>query len=329
MLTSEEIMLSAYEIKVVKSKKLEVGAASDTYFIESEADKFILKHPCMNEVNHLELEIELCKFLNDKGLPVSEFVKNKNASYLTNVSGEIYHLQRYIEGINYGLNEAPEWLMMEAAGILGKIHHILEDYPTLPEGMGERFFSFMTPQRAIESYHNTIRIAENIGDKQTIEELSFRIELMKEFSYQTIQIKELSCGNTHGDFNISQLIANNNHIAGVIDWTSACIHPYVWEIFRSFIYAEPACKDGEIPIDKLISYVKEYLKYFNLEKKDIEMMPIIYYYQIAVCDYYAQYYNSNADNRHIFLHQARFATKIMKWLNNNMQSLQDALKILY
>ena len=42
--------------------------------------------------------------------------------------------------------------------------------------------------------------------------------------------------------------------------------------FRSFVYAEPACKDGEIPIDKLISYVKEYLKYHNLKKIDIEKM---------------------------------------------------------
>jgi hypothetical protein len=55
-------------------------------------------------------------------------------------------------------------------------------------------------------------------------------------------------------------------------------------------------------------------------------MPIVYYYQIAVCDYYNQYYCSNADNRDIFLHQARFSTKIMKWLSNNMQRLQESLR---
>ncbi len=326
MLTIDEIMLSAYNIKVLKLKKFQVGAASDTYLIESETDKYILKHPCKNEINNPELEIQLCKFLLDNGIPVSEFVKNNNASYLTYIDGKTYHLQKYIEGINFGLNEAPEWLMRESAGVLGRIHNILADYPRLPVGIGEEFFLNMTPQRAIESYHNTMIIAENYGDIQTIEELRFRIELMKNFPYQAIQINELSCGNTHGDYFISQIIAKNNQIAGVIDWTTACVHPYVWEIFRSFVYAEPACKDGEIPIDKLISYVKEYLKYHKLKKIDIEMMPIVYYYQIAVCDYYAQYYYSNADNRDIFMNQARFSTKIMKWLSDNMQRLQEALK---
>lgn len=326
MLTIEEIMLFAYDIKVLKLKKFEVGAASDTYLIETQTDKYILKHPCKNEINNPGLEIILCEFLSNNGIPVSEFIKNKNVSYLTYIDGEIYHLQKYIEGINFGLNEAPEWLMRESAGILGRIHNVIADYPTLPEGIGEKFFSSMTPQRAIESYHNSMIIAENIGDVQTIEDLRFRLELLKDFPYQTIHIKELSCGNTHGDYSISQLIAKDCKIAGIIDWTTACVHPYVWEIFRSFVYAEPACKNGEIPIDKLISYVKEYLKYHKLMKNDIEMMPIVYYYQIAVCDYYAQYYFSNSDNRDIFLHQARFSTKIMKWLGNNMQRLLEALK---
>lgn len=56
------------------------------------------------------------------------------------------------------------------------------------------------------------------------------------------------------------------------------------------------------------------------------MMPIVYYNGIAVRDYYVQYYYSNAGNRDIFMHQARFSTKLMKWLSNNMQRLQEALK---
>lgn len=324
--TIEDIMLSAYDIKVVKVKKFNVGAASETYFIETETDKFILKHPSKNEINHPELEVDLCDFLLDNGIPVSKFVKNKNDSYLTYIDGEIYHLQMYIQGTNYGLNEAPEWLMLKSAAMLGRIHSVTSNYSKLPDGMGENFFSSMTPQRVMESYHNTLIVAENNNDLQTIEDLKIRIGIMKTFPYQTINIKELSCGNTHGDYFISQLIAKDNQIAGIIDWTSACVHPYIWEIFRSFVYAEPTCKGGEIPIDKLVSYVREYLKYHNLTKKDIEMMPLVFLYQIAVCDYYAQYYYSKADNRAIFLHQARFSTKLMNWLSKNMQRLIQSLE---
>lgn len=326
MLNIEEIMLSAYDIKVLKVKQFEVGVSSDTYLIETETDQYILKHPCKNGINHPELEVKLCEFLLANGIPVSEFVKNKNASYLTYIDGEIYHLQKYIEGINFGLNEAPQWLVSQSARMLGKIHKVMKDYPKLPEGMGVKFFTSMTPQRVIKSYQNTMIIAKNNGDLETIEDLRFRIELLEDFPYQTIDIRELSCGNTHGDYFISQLIARDNKISGIIDWTTACVHPYVWEIFRSFVYAEPACKDGEIPIDKLIAYLKEYLKYHKLNKNDIEMLPIVFYYQIAVCDYYAQYYHSTADNREIFLQQARFSTKIMKWLSSNMSELIESLQ---
>ena len=52
MLTIEDIMLSAYNIKVLKLKKLEVGAASDTYLIESETDKYILKHLIISHLRY-------------------------------------------------------------------------------------------------------------------------------------------------------------------------------------------------------------------------------------------------------------------------------------
>lgn len=41
-------------------------------------------------------------------------------------------------------------------------------------------------------------------------------------------------------------------------------------------------------------------------------MERLYLYQIAVCDYYGQYYASRAQNRAIFLRQARLATRLLQ-----------------
>jgi hypothetical protein len=149
-----------------------------------------------------------------------------------------------------GASSDTYYIETESAGLLGKIHNIMAKYTKLPEGMGDKFFSSMTPQRVIESYRNTMSLAIYYGDKQTIEELKIRLDIMNEFPYQTIDMKELSCGNTHGDYFVSQFIAKDGKIAGVIDWTTACVHPYVWEIFRSFVYREPSCMGGNISIDK-------------------------------------------------------------------------------
>ena len=53
-----------------------------------------------------------------------------------------------------------ENLLFESAELLGRIHEVLKKYPTkLPEGIGKKFFEFMTPQKAIESYSRSLDIA--------------------------------------------------------------------------------------------------------------------------------------------------------------------------
>lgn len=45
---------------------------------------------------------------------------------------------------------------------------------------------------------------------------------------------------------------------------------------------------------------------------DLENLYKLYFYQIAVCGCYGQYYASDADNREIYLKQTRLATRLPK-----------------
>ena len=319
------IVKSKYGLNVLKYKKLSVGASSNTYIIYTDNGKYLLKNPFINEVNNTELEPKLCNYLHAKGIPVSEFVKNFDGGYICKDGEDIFHLQKFVEGINYDLNTAPDWLMSRSARLLGEIHTILEDYDPLPIGIGEDFFKYMTPKGAKETYKNTLKNAISNGDDMIVDDLNYRIALMDRFPIDTINLHEFTCKNTHGDYSISQLICGKDEINAIIDWTSACIHPIVWEIIRSFIYAEPTCINGEINIPKFILYIDEYCRYAKLTDDDIIMMPKLFFYQISVCDYYNQYYQSTADNRTIFLHQAFFSTKLMKWFDINMNDLNDNL----
>lgn len=324
-----QILEEQYGFELYSFKKFETGVGSNTYLVSTDKGKYILKNSCQNQINHADIEPDLCIFLHQKGLSVSEFIKNKNNQYICNIHGDIFHLQKYIEGKCYDLNTAPEWLMEESARTLGKIQTVLKDYPRLPIGMGEDFFQYMTPDKALNSYENTLKIAIENNLKRIADDLLYRINLMKRFPLNKINIHNITCGNTHGDYFISQLICNNNVIAAAIDWTAACVHPYVWEIIRSFVYGEPTCKNGEINSSKFITYMDHYLEYGTLTKNDIIMMPQIFYYQIAVCDYYNQYFESTAPNRAIFLHQAEFSTRLMKWFDKNMDELLNKLELYY
>ena len=50
----------------------------------------------------------------------------------------------------------------------------------------------------------------------------------------------------------------------------------------------------------------------TLNDYDLENLERLYLYQIAVCDDYGQYYASAAANRHIYLRQARHATRLLQ-----------------
>lgn len=47
----------------------------------------------------------------------------------------------------------------------------------------------------------------------------------------------------------------------MIDWTTACVHPVIWEIMRSFVYGAPCCADGKIDPQLLERYIAAYCRY--------------------------------------------------------------------
>lgn len=323
----EELLNNLYGLSACNIKKSAVGAGSDTYFITSGFEKYVMKFPCESEMNNPDAEPLICDFLLKKNLPVCEFIKNNLGEYISiDENGRKFHLQKFAEGKMFELNTAPRWLLRESAGMLGKIHSALTDYKGLSDGIGKNFFTYMTPESALSSYKRTAIIANELGDTNITEDLSYRIELMGRFPVYEIDLDRLSCQSTHGDYFISQLICGEKKINAVIDWTTACVHPVVFEIIRSYVYAAPSYINGEINIHEFVEYVFEYLKFAKLNPYDIEMMAKLFYYQISVCDYYGQYYSSAADNRHIYLHQAVFSTKLMKWFDKNIDSLTRALQ---
>lgn len=151
------------------------------------------------------------------------------------------------------------------------------------------------------------------------------MELLRNFPQYHFEVSRLTCGNTHGDYQISQLLWKDNRIAGVIDWTCACVHPYIWEIVRSYIFMAPECKNGEIDIEALIQYIKEYQSIAPLKRYDVENAGNLFYYFLAVCDFYGQYYQAHSRNRGIYLAQAELSSKLLRWFEQHGTELNKRL----
>ena len=309
----EQVLKAQYGLTVKSMRKSSIGAGSDTWFVYCEEGDFVLKYPAVSDINHPEREPQLCEFLNNHGIPVCSFLKNHSGNYFSEDSqGRKFTLQKLIRGTTPDWNTASDAILEESAELLGKIHSILKDYPSLPVGIGEDFFKHMTPKRAAESYQRSLVIAQSRNDSQIEKDLKRRISFIEQFPDMSFDLQKLTVRNTHGDYFISQFICDNGHLKAVIDWTTACVHPVIWEIMRSYVYSSPKCIDGKIDSDELQRYVEAYCRYGTLNEYDMKNLLALFYYQIAVCDYYGQYYASTADNRDIYLRQAVFSTKLLK-----------------
>lgn len=307
------LLQAQYGLELQDARRAPEGAGSDTWFLRCAQGAFVLKFPSGGAIDHPEAEPALCEFLRAHGVPACEFLKNRAGSCLSyDQSGRVFTVQRRLPGRTPAWHSAPEALLLESAALLGRIHRVLLDYSALPAGIGADFFAHMTPQRALASYRRSLETAMRLGDRQSAAELRWRIGLMARFPGWQFDVRCLTLRNTHGDYCVSQFLCEGGRLRAVIDWTAACVHPVVWELMRSFVYGAPCCADGHIDRPLLDRYVNAYCREGTLNDHDLEVLERLYLYQIAVCDYYGQYYASDAKNRAIFLRQARFATRLLQ-----------------
>lgn len=308
-----KLLKEQYGLEAAVIKPMTTGVGGETLLIDTNGGKYVFKLADTNEMNRPEMEPEICSFLLRNRIAVSKFFKSKSGNYLVKAKdGRCGHLQSFIEGDVFFMHKAPEWFMEQSALLLGNIHNTLCNYPDLPVGIGKEFFYYMTIKNARQSYQKSLATALQRNDDKIIEDLEFRIRLTENFPEMEFNLEKLTYRNTHGDYTVNQIICDDKEIKAVIDWTCACRHPVIWELTRSFFYAAPSCRDGELDEEKFKEYVKAYCSIAPLSEYDREQLLRLYYYQLAVCDYYSQYLKADESKKEEFLTQARFATNVLR-----------------
>ena len=97
---------------------------------------------------------------------------------------------------------------------------------------------------------------------------------------------------------------------------------------RSYVFMAPETKQGKIDIEKLIHYISVYMEDGSLNSYDLENAGKLFFYFLAVCNFYGQYYDSISRNRSIYLKQANMASGLLVWFENHIDELNDKLREL-
>ena len=324
-----------YDIEIEAMEPTENGAGGLTYFVTAGNKRYVVKYPSDNEMNHPEVEIKDCEILLERGIPACKFIPNKQGNMLsTDENGRRFTVQDVYEGTIYAYNESSCAMQKESAVLLSKIHKAMKNIEGVPVGIGASFFRYRKPKEMKKSYVATLQLAVNNGDAAIADAVRSNMRIVETMPAFDFDINKFTCGNTHGDYTISQIIWLDSNINGIIDWTCVCQHPYIWEIVRSYVFMAPEVKQGEIDIQALICYINNYMEIGSLNSYDIENAGNLFYYFLSVCNFYGQYYDSLSPNRNIYLSQANMASRLLVWFEKHLDELNERLhelsnKIIY
>ena len=329
-----ELLASQYGIADVSGATEVLGSSTGHIWkIDTDSDKsYILKEFAptfsLEQVSH---EPELVMYLLKKGFPVSTYFPNRNGAYTWTLEDRPINLQSFLSGDAPKQCEAPDWLLKDSVQLLADIQVGLSDYPALPSRMDDGWFSKRRENgRGATKIGELLRLAEELPDfsskERIIQDLQWKLSKIEAANDIPLNPHEFTFGDTHGDFNVANILVNERKIVGVVDFTIACRLPLAWEVFRSYSLGSPECADATIDLPGLARYFGWYQEKMTLSHYDLTMVGWLSYFNIVHSGFgYQEYLVDQADNRESILDYASWLVKLAKWLEINADEMGRVL----
>lgn len=325
-----KIMKENYKIEISKIEKINRGTAN-IYKIQSKEKKYILKEFSQGRTEESVIkETNIINYLKERNIKVPIYIKTIEGKFYTKYNDRIIIVQEYIEGYTMENNTGNYEKTIESATILGKMTKALINYKGLSEdGIIEKWFSKESLEKGIEKLTdlkykiNNDNPYKSIFEKDIEDKINMSKDLIESFNFDIIS--KLSIMNSHGDYSVQQLIYNDKVGTTVIDFETAKKLPIIWEVMRSYSYIDEDAKGGNINIETLIDYVKEFSKYITLNKYDLKYATKIYLIQIVSSQFGYKQYNDNYEKTGL-LKFALFRTNLCRCLYNNSNNISSRLE---
>ena len=331
----QAVLREKYRIHEIYRVTALTGGSANCYRIQAAEGEFVLKEfQSKYSVEDVQIEPKITEFVRTHDLPAAKFIQAATGEYAWAYRNRAFHLQRFVEGAIFPQNGAPDWLLRDMPCLLGQLHRVLFGFPhPLTAAFGRSWFNQWDVDESRQQYAILIAAAECLPQgqvrEQTLKDLHDKRNLLLKVAQVHINPNRLTQHNSHGDFNILQLIYKSSKIKAIIDFSSACKIPVVWELIRSYTSADSQCAEAAIDIPSLKNYVCTYLEHAPLSRYDLEMMPYLYYFQLARRRYgYREYLITRSENRESLIQFGFWRTNLCRWLEKNAANLSGELSNL-
>lgn len=327
----KDLLEEEYGIEAINVEKIDRGTANIFKIFTKEKDCILKEFSEGRTEESVIKETNIINFLKNKNINVPVYVKSKQDSYYIKYESRIVILQQYINGYTMENNTGDYSKTIESAKILGKMTKALETYENLDdEGIIEKWFSKESLEKGIKKL---VELKNDLNEdnpyKITFErDLEDKIKMSKDMidNFNFNIIKKMTIMNSHGDYSVQQLIYNDKNETTVIDFETAKKLPVIWEVMRSYSYIDKKAKNGELDIDTLVDYVKEFSKYIQLNKYDLKYAAQMYLIQIVSSAFGYKQYNDDYSKTGL-LEFALFRTNLCRYLYKNSEEISSKLQM--
>ena len=321
-----DLLAREYGLHFKDANPFGVGSAN-CFKVNCEEGTFLLKE-FQSEylMKDIEKEAALVDFLSKKGFPVASFRQTLKGSFGTEYEGHVISVQDFIEGRSY-LNDMPVSYLLECAEYLGKLHTLMQGYE-LNSFLDEKWLAKFSEEKSASNYDRLLDALEKQSDDPNYEKIRDDLLFRKSLACRVNELKSYFIGitykPTHGDYTACQLICVDDHIRAVIDFSSASTLPAIWEIMRSYVQSF-----GHFDLNEFTEYVKQYLRFSDLSRRDLEAMPYVYLFQLSQSLYgYEEYLITKSENRNNLLEYAIWRTNILKSIERQTSEISRTLTSL-
>ena len=323
---------SNYDLNIKSVEYTELGSANCFYLRRDNKVFFMKEFQEKISQEALEIEVEVCDFLTQKGLQTSKFIKNNKGEYISNYKGKCINVQRYIDGHTYEMFELPEDLLYLSGRYLGMINRYMSELDECELSFHDEWLSSWSNKKEIEKIQKLLDERHADIDDEILQKVKkdfeFKMKILSHMDgYSRKFLGSYKC-NSHGDYSLLQLLFDKGEMKAVIDFASVCCLPPTWEIIRSYTYAASECREGnDIDYDKFKKYLDEYLKENEIPRKDIILMPSLYFFNLirSTFGYKQLLKDNNASN----LEFAFWRTKMCKFLYEHLSEFEHFLEENY
>lgn len=328
--TIKRILEDNYNIETSKVTKIDRGTAN-IFEVQSKEKKYILKEFSEGRSKDSVIkETNIINFLKDRNIKVPVYIKSTQGNFYIKFENRIIIVQEYVDGYTMENNTGDYNKTIESATILGKMTKELKDYAGLEEdGIIEKWFSKeslengITKMLDLKSKLNADNPYKSIFEKDLEDKINMSKDLIENFKFDIIQ--KLTIMNSHGDYSVQQLIYNDKEETTVIDFETAKKLPIIWEVMRSYSYIDKEAKNGNLNLNTLVDYVKEFSKYVKLNEYDLKYAAKIYLIQIVSSPFGYKQYNDNYEKTGL-LEFALFRTNLCRYLYKNSDEISLRLQ---